>query len=66
MRAGGPGALGGAPDLVADAGDGDTPMRAERLTPGIAMPMPPLCEVRAIPPGTSQGVQNVAERFSGV
>ena len=30
------------------------------------MPMPPHCEVSATPPLTSYGVQNVAQRFSGV
>ena len=44
----------------------DTPIFVERLKPRMAMPMPPLCEVSATPPLTSYGVQNVAQRFSGV
>ena len=44
----------------------DTPIFAERLNPRIAIPIPPLCDDRATPPLTSYGVQNVADRFSGV
>ena len=44
----------------------DTPIFADRLKPRIAIPIPPLCEESATPPWTSYGVQNVAERCSGV